>query len=155
MVWKKSWMIPSTTGSIRLILLAFSLASSQLPGRSWQPSRIVLRNWNMHFRNYLIHEIGFNWRPASPVLGVETKDGQDEGEHPHAETRLLLILVAESCGEQDGQSDGDRHEQTKKQVSLTQTLHWSIKLNWVCKKIGHTILYAFWIRMVWLEKVPL
>ena len=81
--------------------------------------------------------------PASPVLGVETKDGQDEGEHPHAETRLLLILVAESCGEQDGQSDGDGHEQTKKQVSLTQTLHWSIKLNWVCKTIGHTILYAF------------
>ena len=68
------------------------------------------------------------YAPASPVLGVETKDGQDEGEHPHDETRLLLILVTESCGEQDGQSDGDGHEQTKKQVSLTQTLGHEAKL---------------------------
>ena len=98
--------------------------------------------------------------PAGPVLRVEPHDGQEEGGHPRAAAGQQLVGVAQPGGEQDGEEDGDGHEQPEEQVGLRCTV-----FDFFIKKISiyfidglvliieievlvvllFTILYALWI----------
>ena len=110
-------MIPSTTGSIRLILLALSRAASQLPGSTPQPIRMVLVSLQCK-----IYWAQYFYEPACPVLRVQPHDGQEQGGHPGAGAGHLLSDVAEPRGEQDREEDGDGHEQPEEQVGLRCTV---------------------------------